>query len=355
MQKKIVLTPPTSLGYHMPAEWEKHEAIWLAWPHNPEDYPKNLENVHKTYLEIIKTVSNNEKVHILAKDNQVKINIEERLAMGKMEAKNIHIHIFNYADVWMRDYGPIFILNVGENKLAMIHWKFNAWGEKYEELKNDTNAPPFINKFLKIPCFKPGIVLEGGSIDVNGKGTLLTTQQCLLNKNRNPTLSKEEIESYLMDYLGVSNIIWLIEGILGDDTDGHIDDIARFVNPTTVLCAYESNKNDANYFILKNNYEILSQSTDQDGRKLQIIKLPMPGEVFSEDGASRLPASYANFYIGNGCVLVPFYGHENDIKALSIIQDLFPTRKAIGINCSELAHGLGAIHCISQQQPATRG
>ncbi len=203
---------------------------------------------------------------------------------------------------------------------------------------------------MKIPCFTPGIILEGGSIDVNGKGTLITTEQCLLNKKRNPDLSKKEIEFFLMEYLGVKKVIWLKEGIAGDDTDGHVDDIGRFVNPFTLLCAYEDDKDDENHAILKNNYDILKNSTDQDGNRFNIIKLPMPG--FVGDGERRLPASYANFYIGNDVVLVPVFGHENDQKALNIVQDCFPTRKAVGIHCFDLVHGLGTIHCVSQQQPA---
>lgn len=237
-----------------------------------------------------------------------------------------------------------------KKNLAMVHWIFNAWGGKYEELAKDTKIPEIMNEKLALRCFKPGIVLEGGSIDVNGKGTLLTTEQCLLNKNRNPSLSKEQIGAYLKDYLGVSHIIWLKEGIVGDDTDGHVDDIARFVDPTTVLCAYEEDEDDENHAPLKENYELLLKSKDQDGNDLKIIKLPMPGFVGDEKG--RLPASYANFYIGNKAVLVPVFGHENDKKALAIIQKAFPGRKAVGINCADLLHGLGTIHCISQQQPS---
>ena len=253
-------------------------------------------------------------------------------------------------DIWIRDYGPIFIVNQNEKQLAMTHWIFNAWGEKYEELKNDTIVPSIINQSLKIPCYTPGIILEGGSIDVNGKGTLITTEQCLLNEKRNPNLSKKEIEYCLMEHLGVKKVIWLKEGVAGDDTDGHVDNIARFVNPVTLLCAYENDDEDENCAILKNNYAILKSSTDQDGNKFNIIKLPMPG--FVGYGKTRLPASYANFYIGNDVVLVPVFGHKNDQKALDIIQDCFPTRATVGIHCVDLLHGLGTIHCISQQQPA---
>ena len=215
----------------------------------------------------------------------------------------------------------------------------------------DTNIPEFMNERMSLPCFKPGIVLEGGSIDVNGRGTLLTTEQCLLNKNRNPNLTKSVIEDYLKEYLGVSQIIWLKNGIEGDDTDGHIDDIARFVNPETVLCVYEEDKNDENHPILHENYEILLNSKNNEGNRLNVIKLPTPGYIEDEEG--RLPASYANFYIGNKAVLVPIFGHKNDKRALEIIQRQFQNRKVIGIDSSNLVYGLGTIHCISQQQPST--
>jgi agmatine deiminase len=230
----------------------------------------------------------------------------------------------------------------------MVAWTFNAWGEKYPGLMGDTRIPCLINDDLKMECFLPGIVLEGGSIDVNGCGTVLTTEQCLLNGNRNPGMNKEEIETYLKEYLGASKVIWLKEGIAGDDTDGHVDDVARFVNPTTVLCAYEDDPEDENYSVLMANYEQLCRETDQDGNPLNVIKLPMPGRF---GGELRLPASYANFYIGNEVVMVPVFGDENDIVALKIIQEAFPERKVVGIDCREVVQGMGAIHCISQQQP----
>ena len=344
----------------MPAEWEQHDAIWLAWPHDPITFPDRLEKVEKTYGEIIKALQGSEKVNLLVRDGVMKTRALGLLRQWGINPDDIVFHIYNYADVWFRDYGPIFLVNKKSGSLAMNHWIYNAWGGKYESLMKDTRIPEFINLSMNIPCFTPGIVMEGGSIDVNGKGTLLTTEQCLLNKNRNPHLNKSEIEEYLMEYLGVTNIIWLKNGIEGDDTDGHIDDIARFVNPTTVLCAYEENMHDVNHPVLHENYEILLHAKDQNGNKLNVIKLPMPphqrfwcggmpGAI--GDKETRLPASYANFYIGNKAVLVPIFGHENDAKALDIIQHQFPDRKVIGINCSDLVYGLGTLHCISQQQP----
>ena len=343
-------TTPLKLGYYMPAEWEKHDAIWLSWPHDPITFPERVEKVEKTYVELIRAIWNSERVNLFVVDDAMKKRAIGFLKEGGVDPAGIAFHIYDYADVWFRDYGPAFLLNKKSKDLAMTHWIFNAWGGKYETLMKDTNIPDFINQRMKIPCFKPGIVLEGGSIDVNGKGTLLTTEQCLLNKNRNPHLTREDIEVYLKEYLGVTHIIWLKNGIEGDDTDGHIDDIARFVNPTTILCTYEENRNDENYSILRENYEILLNAKDQNGDRLNIIKLPMPGFVGDEEG--RLPVSYANFYIGNKVVLVPIFGHENDMKAMEIIQDQFPNRRVVGINCADLVYGLGTLHCISQQQPA---
>jgi agmatine deiminase len=308
-----------------------------------------MNEVEKTYLRIIKTLHQDETINLLVKNKEMRERKIELMKRKGIQIEKINLFIYDYADVWFRDYGPIFIVDKNR-RLAMTHWTFNAWGGKYESFLGDTNIPEMINKMMKLPYFKPGIILEGGSIDVNGKGTLITTEQCLLNKNRNKQLSKHEIEQYLKDYLGIKHIVWLKSGIVGDDTDGHVDDIARFVNPTTVLCAYEEDENDENHSALKENYEILLKAKDQDGKPLKIIKLPMPGIV--EYDGSRLPASYANFYIGNTAVLVPIFGHNNDSKALEIISKALPDRKIVGIDCKALVYGMGTIHCISQQQPS---
>ena len=338
---------PRELGYCMPAEWCKHEAVWLAWPHDPTTFTSGVEKVEETYVQIVKLLHEDEYVNLFVKDEVMKEKITGLFVKKEIDLKRIRFFEFDYADVWFRDYGPIFVCNRNQ-ELAMVRWIFNSWGEKYEELLKDRQIPHIINHKMRLNCFEPGIVLEGGSIDVNGKGTLLTTEQCLLNKNRNPHLNKEKIEKFLQDYLGVTHIIWLKSGIAGDDTDGHVDDFARFVNATTVVCAYED-KDDENSIALRKNYEILLQSTDQDGKKLNIVKLPMPGKI--ECNKKRLPASYINFYIGNKTVLVPTFEHGNDKIALSILQELFPKRKVVGINCVDLICGFGAIHCISQQQP----
>ena len=340
--------PPSKLGYHMPAEWEKHDAVWLSWPYDIGSFPE-LEAVEKTYVAIIQAIHRSERVDLQVTGQRMKDKVKGMLSNSGVNLSKVTIHAADYADVWFRDYGPTFLVNKNSKLLAMIHWIFNAWGEKYDELMKDTYVPDQMNEYMKLPIFEPGIVMEGGSIEVNGAGTVMVTEQCLLNRNRNSHLSKAEIEGYLKDYLGVRKVIWLKEGILGDDTDGHVDDIARFVNPATVVCAFEEDEADPNYPILKENYDILTSSSDQDGHPLTIIKIPMPGFVGQ---GKRLPASYANFYIGNKVVLVPVFGHENDGKALKIIQGLFPGRKAVGIYCRELVHGLGTLHCISQQQPA---
>jgi agmatine deiminase len=340
---------PRAQGYHMPAEWERHEAIWLSWPYDLDSFPE-MEKVEQAFTSIIKAIHGSEFVNLLVKDEMMQAAVVERLNSAGVEMRRIRFHLVSYADVWFRDYGPTFLVCQDKVKRkAIVKWIFNAWGEKYPELMGDSRIAGIINEDLKMRCFEPGIVLEGGSIDVNGRGTVLTTEQCLLNKNRNPSLSRAKIEGYLLEYLGASKVIWLKEGIAGDDTNGHVDDIARFTDPGTVLCAYEDDPEDENYPALKRNYEQLLNETDQDGKRLKVIRLPMPGRVGSK---RRLPASYANFYIGNDVVIVPTFGHRNDKKALKIIQEAFPDRNVLGINCREMVEGLGTVHCVSQQEPA---
>jgi len=347
---ELVSKTPSELGYRMPAEWEKHDAVWLAWPYDPTTFPDRVEKVEQIYVQIVKHLHESEVVNLFVKDDMMQEKATFLLKKAGVNMAKVMFHQFGYADVWFRDYGPTFIVN-GRCELAIVNWIFNSWGCKYDELLKDQEIPQVINQQMQLTCFKPGIVLEGGSIDVNGKGTLLTTEQCLLNENRNPTLCKTEIEKYLEDYLGVTHIIWLKRGIGGDDTDGHVDDVARFVNPATIVCAFEDDEADENYAALKENYDILVGSVDQDGNKLNIVKLPMP-HVEGDEG--RLPASYTNFYIGNSVVLVPIFGHKNDEKALQILKTLFTDRKVVGVNCTDLVHGFGTIHCISQQQPSTK-
>ena len=353
MPKKIT---PAESGYIMPAEWHPHKATWLAWPHNKLTWRDEISKVESTYVEIIKSLQNSENVNLLVNDKSSLDKIREKLISNNLSLNNINFYPIKTADAWIRDYGPNFIIKKlketshrEKDFLAMNNWIFNAWGNKYVDLLEDNSIPEKINKCLKIPVFSPAIVLEGGSIDVNGNGICMTTENCLLNKNRNPTLSKSQIVDYLKSYLGVTAVLWLKEGIIGDDTDGHIDDIARFVAHDTVVCVYEENIRDENYQVLKENYVILSEVRIDNDKPLRIIKLPMPSPLFYKN--ERLPASYANFYIGNKVVLVPVFNQEKDRIAINILSGLFPERKVIGINCTELVIGLGAIHCITQQEP----
>jgi agmatine deiminase len=341
---------PFELGYHMPAEWEKHDAVWLAWPHDPLTFPSRVKSVEETYTRMVKLLSESETVNLFVKNQSMKHKVIHMFREAQINLETVRFFVFSYADVWFRDYGPTFLLNQ-QRELAMVHWVFNAWGEKYDTLLKDRVIPDVINQEMQLKLFEPGIVLEGGSIDVNGKGTVLTTEQCLLNKNRNPQLSKSEIESYLKGYLGASNVVWLKNGIEGDDTNGHVDDIARFVNPNTIVCAYEDDTADENHAILKENHDLLQSAKDQEGKKFSVVKLPMPDPV-CDDEEKRLPASYANFYIGNKVVLAPVFGHKTDELALSILRRQFPDRKVAGINSVDLVYGLGSIHCVTQQQPS---
>lgn len=342
---------PFKLGYSMPAEWEKHEGTWLSWPKDPDSFPDQiLPEVQKTYVQMISALHKNEKVNVLVDDDYYESKVRAILKSNDVSLDNVIFHKIQTADVWFRDYGPIFVtIKSDKSKVAFTHWKFNAWGDKYQDLKNDTHVPDML-PLGKIQGFEAPMVLEGGSIDMNGLGTCLTTAQCLLNKNRNPNLSKKQIEQNIHNYLGATNFIWLKEGIEGDDTDGHVDDLARFVSKDTIVCALDENQKDKNYAALKENFEILKQSKDQDGKSLKVIPLPMPKPVIYD--GKRLPASYTNFYIANNAVLVPIFKDENDRKAISILEKLFPERKVIGINCRELVYGFGAIHCVTQQQPS---
>lgn len=335
----------------MPAEWEPHRATWLAWPHNTETWPGQLEPVKEIWAQMVQAISLEEEVCLLVNNKRAQAEAMRRLRdVAVME--RLSIYRISTVDAWIRDYGPTFITRrERESGLAFNDWVFNAWGRKYESYMQEDKVAKRIAGLLRVPVFEPEIVLEGGSIDVNGCGSCLTTEQCLLNPNRNPHLGRSEIETILREHLGINHFIWLGKGIVGDDTDGHIDDIARFVNPTTVVCALEENSKDENYVPLRENYERLQGATDQDERKLTIVPLPLPGRIIHE--GMRLPASYANFYIANGVVLVPTYHHPNDRLALGILKDLFPDRKVFGIPCAPLVVGLGSIHCVTQQEPAT--
>lgn len=340
---------PRARGYFMPAEWEPHDAVWLAWPHDRATFGDGLPEVERTYASLIYEIHETETVHLFVLDADARRRVAALLQESGVDTARVRFHERGYADVWLRDCGPTFVVRRPEPGLAMVHWIFNAWGGKYEELKKDASLPLTIQKELGVPRFEPGVVLEGGSIEVNGRGTLLTTRQCLLHPNRNPRLDRAGIESVLGENLGVSRVLWLNEGVAGDDTDGHIDDIARFTAPDTVVCAVEDDPKDANYAALRENFELLRLSRDQDGRPLKVLRLPMPAAV--TDAGGRLPASYANFYIGNGVVLVPAFGCPQDAAALEVLSKAFPGRRLAPIPCRALVRGLGTLHCVSQQQP----
>ncbi|SPE37430.1 Porphyromonas-type peptidyl-arginine deiminase [Candidatus Sulfopaludibacter sp. SbA3] len=328
----------------MPAEWEPHEATWLAWPHNREDWPGRFAPIPWVYGEIVRKLSRVERVRILV-DNPA-LQQQAMRVLGDVGARMEAVEFYPCRSnrVWTRDYGPIFVKN-GEGGVALTGWRFNAWA-KYDDWRLDAKVPGLLAKRLKLPLWNPEMVLEGGSIDVNGEGILLTTEECLLSpvQARNPGWNRRQIERRLRDYLGVEQVIWLRNGIVGDDTHGHVDDLARFVNATTVVVASESDESDTNYVPLRENYRILLEAG------LAVAKLPMPRPLVFK--GHRLPASYANFYVANGLVLAPTFNDPADRVALSTLARLFPDREVAGINCTELIWGLGALHCMTQQQPA---
>ena len=343
---------PAALGFHMPAEWRPHAATWLTWPTDPETWPDRVSQVEEIYLEMMAALTPHETVNLLVDDETAEQAVRERCTFSG--AQNVRFHRIETVDSWIRDYGPNFLIGPN-NEPAFNDWIFNAWGDKYETLKRDDQVPRVLEPLLRMRRFEPGIVMEGGSIEVNGAGCVLTTEQCLLNPNRNPNLSRAQIEEYLKNYLGATKVLWLGEGIVGDDTDGHIDDIARFVADNVIVCAVEDDPEDANYHLLQDNLARLKSMTDAKGRPFEIVTLPMPGVVggTSTDtrNLDRLPASYANFYIANHVVLAPVFGHSNDARAIETLQRVFPDRRVVAINCEPLVWGMGTIHCVTQQQP----
>jgi agmatine deiminase len=328
----------------MPAEWEPHEATWIAWPHNREDWPGRFAPIPWVYGEIVRKLSRMEKVRILVKDHALEEQAQR--VLQKVGAKLDAVEFFPCPTnrVWTRDYGPLFVKSPA-GSVALTAWRFNAWA-KYDDWQLDASVPAKVGEWLKLPVSTPPMVLEGGSIDVNGAGLLLTTEECLLSpvQARNPGMSRQEIEKMLGSYLGVKRVIWLHNGIAGDDTHGHIDDVARFVGPETVVLSSEPDRSDPNYEPLRENARIL------EAAGLRVVKLPMPRPLIF--ASQRLPVSYANFYIANGLVLVPTFNDPNDRIALARLARLFPDREVTGINCTELILGLGALHCMTQQQPA---
>jgi agmatine deiminase len=370
-----LLQIPAALGYRMPAEWEPHEATWIAWPHNRSDWPGKFAPIPWVYAEIVRNLARVERVNILVNDEAAEAKARGVLVNAEVLPKsaeepgapsgNVKFWRIPTNRAWMRDSGPIFVRRGARASssvppLAATAWRFNAWA-KYKDWKRDAPISSELGRRLAVPTWQPElevdgklrrVVLEGGSIDVNGCGTLLTTEECLLSKvqQRNPGVSRAQLEQLFADYLGVRKVIWLGRGITGDDTHGHVDDISRFVAPNRVVTAYEPDTSDPNHEPLRENYLQLKKSTDQSGRPLNVVKLPTPTPVYFN--GQRLPASYANFYTANRLVLVPVFDEANDRIALNILADVFPGRTVVGIYCGDFILGLGTLHCMTQQQPA---
>ncbi|HVS72600.1 MAG TPA: agmatine deiminase family protein [Phycisphaerae bacterium] len=363
---------PASRGYAMPAEWAPHAATWIAWPHNEEDWPGKFQPIPWIYAEIVRLLAQKvggEHVHIFVQPSQrgrFKNDVQKILQRNAVNLANVSLHIQPTDRVWTRDSGPIFIQRKIENgKLkienALVDFKFNAWA-KYDNNALDDQLPTAVADQLDLPRFTAfgendtqelqRFVLEGGSIDVNGKGCLLTTEECLLStiQQRNPGFSRDRIEQTLRDYLGIHKVLWLNQGIAGDDTHGHIDDTARFVNPSTIVACVEPNKADPNHAPMKENWKRLQKMRDTNGKQFTLAELPLPSPVYFNN--QRLPASYANFYIANTGVLVPVFNDKNDTLALKILEQCFKDRPVIPVYCRDLVWGLGTLHCMTQQQPA---
>src|SRR6476661_4834681 len=340
---------PTALGYRMPAEWEPHTATWLSWPRREGiSFPDSFDRALPALRAMVEALIESEQVCINVSNGAHEA--EARSVLRGLPMERITFYRVATNEPWCRDHGPIFLTRDSDPRIAVVDWDYNAWGNKYPPFDLDEVVPTRLGEILKLPVFYPHMILEVGSIEVNGSGALLTSESCLLNKNRNPNLSRDEIEERLSDYLGVSDILWLGDGIAGDDTDGHIDDLTRFVSERAVVTVVEEDVSVENYEPLQENLERLRGMTDQDGQPLRIVPLPMPQPIWHE--GQRLPASYANFYIANDLVLLPTYDPSRDEEARTTLQTLFPSREVIGIDCRDLVWGLGAFHCVTQQWPS---
>ena len=362
--KRNSLTKPRKLGYSFPPEWARQSGIWFSWP-RPEgiSFPAKYHTVPDNICRIMHAIMEHgrELVHINVANENYEFIVRGHLKTARVPEslvkKFVRFHFIKTNESWCRDHGPAFVVKqTGSSRLAIVDWGFNAWGGKYPPFDSDDQVPTRVAEELGLPVFYPkhrgeGVVMEGGAVEFNGRGTILTTESCLLNKNRNPGLSRNQIERYLKDYYGQRHVVWLGEGIVGDDTDGHIDDLARFINPTTIVVAVEDDPRDGNYKILKENLRRARTLRDHDGRPFDVVTVPMPGVV--EHDGQRLPATYLNFLFINNAVLVPTFGHKaNDRKAVAILQRHLPHHKVVPTRCTELIWGLGAIHCLTQQQPA---
>jgi agmatine deiminase len=339
---------PAALGYRMPAEWEPHAATWLSWPRREGiSFPDAFDDAMAAFIQMVDALRESESVRINV--NDAAHENEVRVVLRDVDISHVEFCYVPTNEPWCRDHGPIFVTRSQEPRTAIIDWGYNAWGNKYPPFDLDDVVPTRIAQCLELPLYYPNLVLEGGSIDINGTGTLLTTTSCLLNPNRNPGKSQEEIEQVLRDFLGVTNILWLGDGIEGDDTDGHVDDISRFVNRNTIVTCVEPNLADPNHAPLLDNLRRLQTMKLEDGDNITVLEIPMPTRLEKE--GQRLPASYANFYIANRVVLLPVFDCSNDQQAIETLQSCFPDRRIVPINCRDLVWGLGAFHCLTQQQP----
>jgi agmatine deiminase len=344
------MVTPKSLDYYFPAEWEKHEATWLTFPYHEDSFPGKMNDIIPSYMTFIKTIARAEKVRINVQDTRNRKRVAGLLHDYGIEKNKAELFIHPSDDVWCRDHGPVFLVNRHRkvDKKVIVNWEFNAWGGKYP-FEHDNAVTGLIAEKLRLKVFSPGMVLEGGSVELNGNGTLITSETCLLNHNRNPGLDRVTIERKLTDYFGVQQVLWLSEGIAGDDTDGHVDNLVRFVNEDTVIAMTEPDPGDVNHIPLKKNLERLKNFRLPDGRSLRVIEIPMPAPVYHEE--RRLPASYANFYISNHAAIIPTFRCRKDMTALDIFEKLFTDRKVIGIDSTDIVWGFGSFHCLTQQEP----
>ncbi len=343
---------PRQMGFRMPAEWDVQEAVWLVWPRDPLTWPDRVEKARATFVEAMRHVTPHQRVDLVVHPDLLD---DAKAALAAARIRNVTFHPVDHQDSWIRDYGPIYVTRgsgAGRERLATV-WEFNAWGNKYESLLKDRGVVPQLGASLRAPVVRIPMVLEGGSLDVDGEGTLLTTEQCLLNPNRNPDMTREDIEVHLMEHLGVEKVLWLGAGIEGDDTDGHVDDITRFVGRATVATVVEDDRSHPNHVPLRDNVERLRRMTDAKGRPLQVVELPMPKDILTDE-EKPLPASHGNFLITDGAVLMPAFGGPSDDGARDRLQKCFPDRPVVKLDCTDLVWGMGAIHCLSQQMPAGR-
>ena len=344
-----------AVRYRLPAEWEPHDATWLAWPQNVSDWPGKFQRITFVYREIVNHLSESEKVKIVVNSGETRRRAESFLREKSTDLANVEFHECPTDRSWIRDSGPFFVRD-DSGKLSALDFGFNGWA-KYPDWENDDAVPGFVAEVLRLDSETPTrlgkkIILEGGSIDVNGEGSLITTKRCLLSTDkqaRNPSFEKNDYEAVFSEYFGATNVLWLNGGIEGDDTNGHVDDICRFTDPSTLVLCLENSAQDPNYRPLRENLEILKDLKLEDGGKIEIVPLPMPSPLFFE--GERLPATYANFYVSNEKVLVPVYNDPKDREALGILSELFPARHIVGIDCVDLVWGFGAIHCMTREEP----